>query len=62
MPAGGLLALLAWITPYPPEIDATCPGCRHTDRVLVLPFRLDHTCRHCRRKGALYHGELEIEP
>ena len=61
MPAGGLLALLAWITPYPREVLRPCPRCGHSDRVLVLPFRTAHTCRHCRRKGYLYHGDLRID-
>lgn len=62
MPAAGLLALLAWITPFPREVASTCPGCRHADRVLMLPFRVAHTCRHCRRKGFLYQGGMEIRP
>ncbi len=60
MPACGLLALLAWVTPYPREVGAVCGRCGHPDRVLVLPFAVPHTCRHCRRRGVVERGRMEI--
>lgn len=60
MPASLLLAGLSWITPVPRELRSACPGCGHEDRLLVLPFLLKHTCRHCRRSGVLRQGRLQF--
>ena len=58
MPAGGLAALLAWISPYPRESPAPCPYCGTPIAVLRLWWRQPLTCPHCRRPLWLEGGIL----
>lgn len=60
-PVAGLFALLSWALPYPLlQAQATCPACRFQEPVLRLPFRIAHTCRHCRRRGYLERGTFSL--
>ena len=58
MPAGALAAVLAWITPYPPEPSCPCPYCGTPTAVLRLSWRQPLTCPHCRRPLWLQAGQL----
>lgn len=62
MPAGGVLALLTWIAPLPFERPATCPACRQSHRVLVLPWPLEFFCPGCGRHGTIHGGQIRSDP
>ena len=59
---GGCAALVLWVVPLGPlEVEAYCPGCRRPERVLRLPFAVEHVCRHCGRHWVLVRGRMQAQ-